>query len=83
MFARKKVGLDESAGIRVLHDANGQDIYYIGIIDILQDYNVRKRAEGWLKGIQHGSRASECSAVEPSQYADRFIAFITNQVFCV
>ncbi len=38
-------------GIRSSREAN--EIYYIGIIDILQLYNAGKRMETFLKGFTH------------------------------
>ena len=54
----------------------GGEVYYFGIIDILQRYNGRKRAEYYLKGVQHDRQG--ISAVPPAQYAVRFFAFIED-----
>ena len=48
-------------------------IYYIGIIDILQQFNVRKRLEARLRKIQGGEIGASC--VHPEVYADRFVNF--------
>lgn len=48
-------------------------IYYIGIIDILQQFNVRKRLEARLRKIQGGERGASC--VHPEVYAERFVNF--------
>jgi hypothetical protein len=34
---------------RLLDGSRGEEIYYIGVIDILQQYNLRKRAETIIK----------------------------------
>ena len=49
-------------------------IYYMGIIDILQQYNVRKRAETRYRKMEVRAKA-EPSCVCPDDYAERFIAF--------
>ena len=49
-------------------------IYYMGIIDILQQYNARKRAETRYRKIEVRGKA-EPSCVSPDDYAERFILF--------
>ncbi len=53
-----------------------EEIYYIGIIDILQLYNTRKVAENFFKGFTHDRH--EISAVNPVEYATRFLSFINH-----
>jgi len=49
-------------------------IFYVGIIDVLQQYNVRKRFEARYRQIT--SRGWEnASCVHPRIYADRFVRF--------
>jgi Phosphatidylinositol-4-phosphate 5-Kinase len=61
------------------HDRAGPlAIYYFGIIDILQNYNVRKKAEHFVKSFVNDS--NEISAVSPQAYADRFIKFLSSHV---
>ena len=48
-------------------------IYYMGIIDILQQFNVRKRFEARLRKIQGGEKVASC--VHPEIYAERFVSF--------
>lgn len=50
------------------------EIYFMGIIDILQPYNLKKRLEHSFKSISHPE--TEISSVEPTFYATRFINFI-------
>ncbi len=52
------------------------EIYYIGIIDILQLYNTRKTAENFFKGFTMDRH--EISAVNPIEYATRFLTFINK-----
>ena len=49
-------------------------IFYMGIIDVLQQFNVRKRAEArWRRLLGGGWDKASC--VHPSLYAERFIDF--------
>ena len=56
------------------HHGRGDEIYYIGIIDILQQYNIRKRSETFFKGFTED--VSLISSIPPVPYAHRFIQFL-------
>jgi hypothetical protein len=60
---------------REIH-VTGGDIYFVGIIDYLQYYNTRKRAETILKSFTN--KLSGISAVDPKLYAKRFSNFLTS-----
>uniref|UniRef100_A0A8R7K4H6 1-phosphatidylinositol-4-phosphate 5-kinase n=1 Tax=Triticum urartu TaxID=4572 RepID=A0A8R7K4H6_TRIUA len=47
---------------------------YIGIIDILQEYNMRKNTEHACKSIKYNPLS--ISVVEPRFYLERFLKFI-------
>lgn len=49
-------------------------IFYMGIIDILQQYNIRKRIEARYRRAK-GSGWQDASCVHPKLYAERFISF--------
>lgn len=49
----------------------GPEIYYVGIIDILQSFNTRKKAEYFFGGMNRNA-----SCLPPDQYKDRFVKFI-------
>ena len=49
-------------------------IFYMGIIDILQQFNIRKRCEAKYRRLG-GSGWEAASCVHPSVYANRFIRF--------
>lgn len=49
-------------------------IFYMGIIDILQQYNIRKRFEARYRRLQ-SSGWQDASCVSPKIYAERFIRF--------
>jgi len=52
-----------------------REIYFVGIIDILTCYGIKKRTAQAAKTMKHGS-AAEISTVRPDQYARRFLEFI-------
>lgn len=49
-------------------------VLYMGIIDILQEYNLKKKAEHAYKSLQFDPL--QISVVEPKLYAKRFINFL-------
>lgn len=55
-------------------DENYPIIYYLGIIDILQEYNIKKKVENAFKRITDSQQ--EISCVDPATYAARFVNFI-------
>lgn len=55
------------------------EIYYMGLIDILTHYDTKKKAAHAMKTAKHGARA-EVSSIKPSQYSKRFIEFITEHI---
>lgn len=55
------------------HPCEGK-IFYMGIIDILQQYNTRKRVETGYHRIE-GTGWQDHSCVHPDVYAERFIKF--------
>ena len=54
-------------------ECDGQ-IFYMGIIDILQQFNVRKRMEARYRRMK-GSGWDSASCVHPDFYAERFVKF--------
>ncbi|KAJ3438322.1 phosphatidylinositol-4-phosphate 5-kinase [Anaeramoeba flamelloides] len=65
-------------GIRSVGDEQNRKkscIYYFGIIDCLQVYNVKKKVEHGFKTLKHFTR-TEMSSVEPELYASRFINLV-------
>lgn len=49
-----------------------------GIIDILQEYTLKKRAAKLVKSVVHEAR--QLSTVEPPFYASRFCAFVESVI---
>lgn len=66
----------ETGGFRSTDENNLplDSIYYLGIIDILQPYNIRKKVEHAIKSITESS--TDISCVEPKTYSNRFQSFI-------
>ena len=56
-------------------DCEKREVYYIGLIDILTHYGMKKRTAQAAKTVKHGAGA-EISTVKPDQYARRFIEFM-------
>jgi 1-phosphatidylinositol-4-phosphate 5-kinase len=52
--------------------------YFMGIIDILQTYDVTKVLETGVKSIKHNK--DKLSSVDPNQYGDRFLNFVKSIV---
>lgn len=52
---------------------DGKFIYYIGVIDYLQDYNLRKTGETFFKQKMQSAETKDLiSAVHPNLYRNRF-----------
>ena len=60
---------------------NGKDaeIYFFNIIDILQPYNIKKKAETMYKSLTSGNR-HEISSVPASTYSERFFNFMDKHI---
>jgi len=54
------------------------EIYYVGIIDILIQYQARKKIEGFFKSVAYAGE--EVSVSQPGYYANRFYAFMKDIV---
>jgi 1-phosphatidylinositol-4-phosphate 5-kinase len=63
-------------------DASGSDaareIYFIGVIDILTCYDIKKKTEHHLKSFIYNRK--EISAVPPDDYRMRFLKYVTSIV---
>ncbi|XP_071403079.1 phosphatidylinositol 5-phosphate 4-kinase type-2 gamma-like isoform X1 [Centroberyx affinis] len=54
-----------------------REVYFMGLIDVLTQYDTKKKAAHAAKAVKHGAGA-EISTVHPEQYAKRFREFITT-----
>jgi hypothetical protein len=59
--------------------ASGRYIYHISIIDYLQDFNIEKKCENWLK-TNLNKQGAEISAIAPKGYHDRYFKFMKDKV---
>jgi Ca2+-binding EF-hand superfamily protein len=59
---------------------NGKMVYYIGIIDILTEWSLKKSAELSFKSLGNLTKAKEISAQPPDEYSDRLKKFIIAKV---
>uniref|UniRef100_A0AAQ4R4R0 Phosphatidylinositol 5-phosphate 4-kinase type-2 gamma n=1 Tax=Gasterosteus aculeatus aculeatus TaxID=481459 RepID=A0AAQ4R4R0_GASAC len=54
-----------------------REVYFMGLIDVLTQYDTKKKAAHAAKAVKHGAGA-EISTVHPEQYAKRIREFITK-----
>ncbi len=70
--SRDDFGIESRSG-------DSREIYFAGIIDILQLYNTRKWGETMMrKAVGNSEKAISC--VHPEAYADRFIEFLDSLI---
>ncbi|KAI3379914.1 hypothetical protein SNEBB_006183 [Seison nebaliae] len=67
-------------GILAKTDDGQQLLLFLGVIDILQSYQARKRIEHTLKSIWT-RQGDTISVTDPTFYANRFLDFVFKQVF--
>ena len=60
----------------IIHDEGQDEVYHMGIIDILQQYDTKKSLETLFKSIVH--KKDTISSVNPRQYGERFIRFLAD-----
>lgn len=72
--ANQKVMQDDSASVQVELFEVYDVVLYLGIIDILQDYNMKKKVEHTYKSLQFDPMS--ISAIEPKIYSKRFLNFL-------
>ena len=65
----------------VFKSKNMKYIYIVGIIDYLQEYNIKKIIENKYKKLFYGDDIVNVSSVEPNFYAERFYNFMKNHLF--
>ncbi|CAF5129446.1 unnamed protein product, partial [Rotaria sp. Silwood1] len=67
------------AGIPAINQNGDLLLLYVGIIDILQNYRLRKKLEHAFKSTL--VTREEISVCNPSHYGDRFVRFLSRRVF--
>ena len=60
---------------------HGGKIYHISIIDYLQTWTFEKKIERASKILLRGVDGDQLSAIEPDEYATRFMHFMEKKVF--
>ncbi len=50
----------------------GPGIYYVGVVDTLTTWTVKKRLERWIKTALWPNHADGISCMPPAEYAARF-----------
>ncbi|CDW56944.1 phosphatidylinositol 5 phosphate 4 kinase type 2 [Trichuris trichiura] len=68
---------DEFYAVPARCDAPKKMIYFIGLIDILTYYGMKKLTATAAKAVKYGAEA-EISTVRPQQYAKRLVEFVTR-----
>ncbi len=76
VFQREEGGFEG----RNADGTRNNEIYYIGIIDILQQYNVRKFGENRFKTYFTKQGGKDISAQPPKEYAQRFLEFLASSI---
>jgi len=57
-----------------------REIYFLSLVDILTHYGMKKQAAKVAKTVKYGSSVDGISTVDPEQYANRFLDFISNAI---
>ena len=56
----------------------GNEVYYIGIIDILTKFNMKKKCEHFIKMVRYCSNNMSCTP--PEMYRDRFVSYMSKVI---
>lgn len=78
MFTRTVLLAVASSPLQAI--VEGPGVFFLGIIDILQDWSLSKRAERWVKSLLLCQDAAGISVMPPAQYADRFLRRVVGQL---
>ena len=71
--------IDQEKDIYAIPSMGKQEVYFLALVDILTTYGVKKQAAKVAKTVKYGtSNVEGCSTIEPEQYANRFLEFISN-----
>lgn len=81
MFYRRRncVFYSDDGGFQATDESNKPiaSLYYMGIIDILTPYDIKKKSEHFFKSLTQDKH--EISAVKPKVYGNRFMEFIATK----
>jgi len=70
---------DEFYAVASRTDAPKKEIYFLGLVDILTYYGVKKKTASAAKSVKYGAEA-EISTVKPDQYARRLVEFVSRAI---
>ena len=56
----------------------GNEVYYVGIIDILTKFNFKKKCEHFIKMVRYCSNNMSCTP--PEMYRDRFVNYMSKVI---
>jgi hypothetical protein len=62
-----------------VRDRDNTAVYVLGIIDLLQVWNFKKRGERFFKSLA-GAVTSQLSAAPPEEYQPRFCAMVSQML---
>jgi len=62
-----------------LKNAKDDEIAFMGIIDILTSYDLKKVSENVVKTFWYRNQPTEISAVPPAEYQERFFKFLSSK----
>lgn len=76
----KYIFYGHDGGIRATNENNDpvSEIYYLGIIDCLTNYSLKKQLETFWRSLSH--TRNTISAIPAAEYGDRFLKFIKNGI---
>ena len=72
--------IDQEKDIYAIPSVGGKrEVYFMALVDVLITFGVKKQAAKVAKTFKHGSQNVDgISTIEPEQYSQRFLEFITN-----
>jgi len=72
--------IDPDRDLYAIPSQDGNDIYFLSLVDILTHYGVKKMTAKAAKTVKYGASVEGISTAEPDQYAKRFLAFMGDAI---
>ena len=79
-FIKERSAKASQGGVYIARSKDGQEVYRLGIIDFLTDYNTAKKLENKFNNVRYGKDKQGASCQKPDVYADRFIKFMNEKL---